>query len=55
MSGDLIHMNYYSVLGTIGQQITRAGQQSVPAPGYLAWYERLIENSRAGTLTTAEL
>ncbi len=55
MAGDAIHMDYYSVLGPIDPQISRAGQESVPALGYLAWYERLINKSKAGTLTTAEL
>jgi hypothetical protein len=57
MSGDAIHMDYYSVLGPIDPQVQRptAPDMMVPALGYLIQYERLIEKSRAGTLTTAEM
>jgi hypothetical protein len=55
MSGDKIHMDYFSVLGPIDPQALRPSGGSVPALGYLAQYERLIEKSRAGTLTTAEM
>lgn len=56
MSGDAIYMDYFSVLGPIDPQIERrGGMEMVPALGYLVQYERLIEKSRAGTLTTAEL
>lgn len=56
MSGDVIRMDYFSVLGPIDPQVTRPGSDnSVPALGYLAQYERLIEKSRNGTLTTAEM
>jgi hypothetical protein len=55
MCGDKIHMDYFSVLGPIDPQALRPGGGSVPALGYLAQYERLIEKSRAGTLTTAEM
>ena len=56
MSGDAIHMDYYSVLGPIDPQLERGDSRTlVPALGYLAQYERLIEKSRLGQLTTAEL
>jgi len=57
MSGDAIHMDYYSVLGPIDPQVERpdARGMMVPALGYLVQYERLIEKSKAGTLTTAEM
>lgn len=56
MSGDAIHMDYYSVLGPIDPQIARTpGGGLVPALGYLAQYEKLIAKSAAGKLTTAEL
>lgn len=56
MSGDSIYMDYYSVLGPIDPQVQSAsGGGLVPGNGYLKQYERLIEKSAAGTLTTAEL
>lgn len=55
MSGDSIHMDYYSRLGPIDPQIQRPGAKMwVPALGYLIQYERLIAKDAAGTLTTAE-
>lgn len=54
MSGDAIHMDYSSVLGPIDPQVQR-GDQLVPALGYLEQYQRLVEKSANGTLTTAEL
>ncbi|HEV3078750.1 MAG TPA: hypothetical protein VGY66_03185 [Gemmataceae bacterium] len=55
MSGDAIHMDYYSLLGPIDPQVQRPGATGmIPALGYLIQYERLIEKSRQGTLTTAE-
>ncbi len=56
MSGDAIHMDYYSVLGPIDPQIERAdGARWIPAVGYLVKYKELIDKSDQGTLTTAEL
>lgn len=56
MSGDVIHMDYYSVLGPIDPQVERPGSDGLlPALGYLVQYERLIEKSKAGKLTTAEM
>lgn len=54
MSGDRVHMDYFSVLGPIDPQVSRRGK-TVPASGYLLQYDRLIEKSRLGTLTDAEL
>lgn len=55
MSGDAIHMDYYSLLGPIDPQVQRPGGQGmIPALGYLLQYERLIEKDRQGALTTAE-
>jgi ribosomal protein L31E len=54
MSGDAIHMDYASTLGPIDPQV-RKHEQYVPALGYLEQYQRLIDKSAAGTLTTAEL
>lgn len=57
MSGNAIHMNYYSTLGPIDPQIERpsGGKGLVPALGYLVQYERLIKKSDEGKLTTAEM
>ena len=56
MSGDAIYMDYYSLLGPIDPQVQRpGGENMIPALGYLVQYERLIEKSRQGTLTTAEV
>ena len=55
MSGDAIHMDYYSLLGPIDPQVQRPGATGlIPALGYLIQYERLIEKGRQGILTTAE-
>lgn len=55
MSGDAIHMDYHSVLGPIDPQVQQQDGKMIPARGYLAKYDQLIEKSREGTLTTAEL
>ncbi len=56
MSGDAIHMDYYSVLGPIDPQVpSKDGRSQVPALGYLARYEELVKKSRRGKLTTAEM
>ena len=55
MSGDSVHMDYYAVLGPIDPQIRKAGVGWVPALGYLKQFESLVDKSRAGTLTDAEL
>lgn len=56
MSGDEIWMDYYSTLGPIDPQIQRPMiDRLVPAVGYLEQYDRLIEKSAKGKLTTAEL
>jgi hypothetical protein len=54
MSGDAILMDYASVLGPIDPQVMRRGQL-VPALGYLAQYNRFVEKSNNGDLSTAEL
>ena len=54
MSGDDIFMDYFSVLGPIDPQVQK-DDKMVPALGYLEQYNRLIEKSNKGTLTTAEL
>jgi hypothetical protein len=53
MSGDAIHMNYYSRLGPIDPQVDTV-RGRVPALGYLVQWERLVQKARKGKLTTAE-
>ncbi len=56
MSGDAIHMDYYSTLGPIDPQVQKDGSNDlVPALGYLGKYDELVEKSRNGDLTGAEL
>lgn len=56
MSGDAIHMDYYSTLGPIDPQIPSPdGQSMIPALGYLIRYENLLKKARHGRLTTAEM
>ncbi len=54
MSGDEIYMDYFSILGPIDPQVEKE-KRFIPALGYLIQYERLLEKSRKGTLTLAEL
>lgn len=54
MSGDEIHMDYYSRLGPIDPQVLGARGQWVPALGYLIQWERLLAKAADGTLTLAE-
>ena len=54
MSGDAIHMNYYSRLGPIDPQVPDPDGSPVPALGYLIKWEGLLEKARMGTLTTVE-
>lgn len=57
MSGDAIHMDYYSILGPIDPQIERLmpdGPRLVPALGYLHKYNELVQKSLEGKLSTVE-
>ena len=54
MSGDVIMMDYFSCLGPIDPQVERSGKL-VPALSYLEQFQRLVEKSNNGMLTTAEL
>lgn len=58
MAGDAIYMDYYSVLGPIDPQVERVqpdgSKRFVPALGYLAKYNELIQKSGRNELTTAE-
>lgn len=55
LSGNEILMDYYSVLGPIDPQLQNDRGMMIPALGYLVQYERLLDKSRNGKLTTAEL
>jgi len=56
MSGDAIYMDYFSILGPIDPQVQKQrGGMFIPALGYLEKYEQLIEKSKMGQLTQAEL
>jgi len=55
MSGDAIHMDYYSRLGPIDPQLEKPGGRMVPALGYLIQWERLLEKARSGTITLPEV
>jgi hypothetical protein len=54
MSGDAIYMDYFSVLGPIDPQVEHEGRL-IPALGYIAKYNELMEKSAKGKLTTAEM
>lgn len=54
LSGDAIHMDYYSRLGPIDAQVESSTGQPVPAAGYLKRYDQLISRARRGRLSTAE-
>ena len=54
MSGDAIHMDYFSNLGPIDPQIDNKSGKQVSALGYLIQYNKLIEKADKGTLNTAE-
>ncbi|MCY4361514.1 MAG: serine dehydrogenasease [Gammaproteobacteria bacterium] len=54
LSGDEIYMDYFSRLGPIDPQLP-TGNGMVPALSYLHQYERLIESSRKGELSSAEM
>lgn len=47
MSGDSIHMDYYSVLGPIDPQVPSRDGRWVPALGYLHKYKELIDKSKS--------
>ncbi len=55
MSGDAIHMDYFSILGPIDPQVGGERGVLIPALGYLIQYERLLEKADQGQLNTAEL
>lgn len=55
LSGDSIYMDYYSVLGPIDPQIQNRDGRWVPGLGYLEKYNELIEKSKKGIISAAEL
>jgi hypothetical protein len=55
MSGDAIHMDYYSRLGPIDPQVETKDGQSVPALGYLIQWERLLAKAQSGAMTVPEI
>jgi hypothetical protein len=55
MSGDAIHMDYYSRLGPIDPQVETRDGIAVPALGYLERYNALIKKAVDGEITTAEV
>lgn len=55
LSGDKIHMDYFSILGPVDPQLPRPDGTLVPALGYLIQYERLIKKSQRGNLSAAEI
>ena len=50
MSGDAIHMDYYSRLGPIDPQVETPGGQSVSALGYLERYDQLLRKANSGKM-----
>ncbi|MGH1339257.1 MAG: SDH family Clp fold serine proteinase, partial [Aureispira sp.] len=54
MSGDSIHMDYYSVLGPIDPQVRNRDGKFVAALGYLDKVNELIVRARENTLSQAE-
>lgn len=55
LSGDSIHMDYYSVLGPIDPQIEGPDRKLVPALGYLIKYEELLKKAKKGKISNVEL
>ncbi len=55
MSGDKIHMDYYSRLGPIDPQVETQDGKSVPALGYLKQWERLLKKAVDGDITLPEV
>jgi len=57
LSGDAIHMDYYSRLGPIDPQVDTSSGRRVSALGYLRQYERLMKRAcdKKNPITVAEL
>ena len=54
LSGDNIHMDYFSVLGPIDPQVQNKEGTWVPALGYLDKVNELLEKAKNNSLTQAE-
>ena len=55
LSGDAIHMDYYSRLGPIDPQIRGDKGRMLPALGYLEKYNALIKKAQGGKISQAEV
>ena len=55
MSGDAIHMDYYSVLGPIDPQYQQADGMYVPGLAYVEKFNELMDKADAGDLNDAEM
>lgn len=55
LSGDAVHMDYYSRLGPIDPQLEKPDGKYVPALGYLERYNALINKAGTGGLNSAEM
>ena len=55
MSGNAIRMDYYSRLGPIDPQVESGTGNQVPALGYLARYEALLDKADSGNISAAEV
>ena len=55
LSGDDIHMDYYSRLGPIDPQVQIPGKAMVPALGYLHQYNRLVKKAEDKKISMAEI
>ena len=55
LSGDAIHMDYFSHFGPIDPQLETTKGRMVPALGYLEQYNRLIKKAETGRITSAEV
>ena len=55
LSGNAIHMDYYSRLGPIDPQVESTTGELVPALGYLSRYEDLLDKANDGTISQAEM
>jgi len=55
LSGDAIHMDYYSRLGPIDPQLKSTKGRMVSALGHLEKYNELITKAQNGTITAAEV
>jgi hypothetical protein len=55
LSGDAIHMDYYSRLGPIDPQVESKEGRPVPALGYLERYNELIQKATDGRIMAAEV